>query len=72
MTMSPHTVDSAARKDYAALLRHFAAGLITNREFEMRSPSWREIGLHELDSAVWPLYDDFSEHKLEGDYRVTP
>ena len=70
--MSPHAVDSAARKEYAALLRHLAAGLITNREFEMRSPYWREIGLHELDWAVWPLYDDFHEHKLTCDYQVTP
>src|SRR5436189_6130695 len=72
MTTSLEPVDSAARKEYAALLRHFAAGLITNREFEMRMPDWREIALREIDWAVWPAYDDFHEHKLVGKYQVTP
>jgi hypothetical protein len=72
MTTSLHVVDSAARKEYAALLRRFAAGVITNREFERRMPDWREITLREIDWAVWPLYDDLHEHKLVGDYHVTP
>jgi len=72
MTSSLHAVDAAARREYASLLRHFASGRITNREFESRMPDWREITRHEMDRAVWPLYDDFHEHKLAGDYRVTP
>ena len=72
MTTSLPIVDAASRKEFAALLRHFAAGVITNREFEMRMPDWRDIAIREIDSAVWPLYDDFHEHKLVGEYHVTP
>jgi hypothetical protein len=69
--MSPPTVDARARKQYAELLRHFAAGLITNREFEKRLPYWREIELREVDLVLWPHYDDPDEYKLVGDRRLS-
>src|SRR5215213_6997208 len=71
--MSLHTVDSAARKELAALVRHFGAGLISGGEFESRYPSWREIGLSEIEFAgLWPFWGDCTYRKLVGRHRLPP
>jgi hypothetical protein len=64
-------IDRRARDIFAEQLRHFAAGQITNDEFEDRLP------LRSKDAAVnrifwagaWHLYDDMREYKLTGEYR---
>ena len=70
MTTPPDAVDPVTRKEYAALLRHLAVGLITNREFEMRTPDWHDTALDEINWAMLPLYGDDYEHKLAGEYRL--
>jgi len=66
-------VDRQERDRFAELLRHFAAGLISNDEFQDRLP------LKSKDRAVnkifwngaWLLYDDMREYKLKGEYRLS-
>lgn len=67
-------VDRVARDRYAELLRHFAAGLISNRECEDRLAAIAEgsddtavTGIH---SAIWGLYDDTRTHRMTGRYRL--
>ena len=65
-------IDRQARDNFAEILRHLAAGQITNDEFEDRMP------LKSKDAAVnrifwagaWHLYDDMREYKLAGKYRL--
>ena len=71
-------VDRKARDKFAELLRHFIAGQITNDEFENQIPLPRVFSSNPADPAIteiwwiaaWPLYDDFEEHTLTGEYRV--
>jgi len=66
-------VDRIARDRFAELLRHYAAGLISNDSFEDNLP------LKSKDRAVntifwngaWMLYDDTHEYKLSGEYRLS-
>jgi hypothetical protein len=69
------------RRDRAiALLRAFAAGKLTNDEFEARFKSildprpvreWEDRTLWALKSVVWYAYDDLSTHRLEGPHALT-
>lgn len=66
------TVDRDSRRKLAELLRHFAAGLITNDEFEDRRPSGsKDLAVRQiLHEGAWFLYDDLHEHRLTGRYRL--
>lgn len=71
--MNKTRIDIPARRATAAIYRHFAAGITTNYTMEDSLPESREPGLHEIFyHGVWPVYDDMHEHKLTGDYRLTP
>lgn len=68
-------VDRAARNQYAELLRHFASGRMTNREFEDRTEELafesEDPALRNIWTAAWGLYDDMCEHRLTGRHRLT-
>lgn len=69
------------RRDRAiALLRAFAAGKLTNDEFEDRydenldprpTRNWDDPALWAIKTVVWHCYDDLSTHRLEGRYALT-
>ncbi|MCG7963148.1 MAG: hypothetical protein N0E54_10650 [Candidatus Thiodiazotropha taylori] len=59
-------IDKEARKQLAQLVRRLASGSITNDQFEDQLPESDESALHDIYFyGVWPLYDDFVEHKLK-------
>ena len=66
-------VDRKARDKFAELLRHLVTGQITNDEFENRAPlSSKDLAIFAIWwLAAWPLYDDFKEHTLTEEYRVS-
>ncbi|MHC4153518.1 MAG: DUF1707 domain-containing protein [Planctomycetota bacterium] len=65
-------VDREARDKTAELLRHFAAGRITNDEFEDGLPSKsKDPAIGGICWAAWFLYDDLKEHKLIRRHAVT-
>jgi hypothetical protein len=68
-------VDRTARNTYAQCLRHFAAGLLTNDEYEART---EELCAGSGDSAlfsiwltVWTCYSDLRTHRLRGKDSLT-
>ncbi|MDS4039548.1 MAG: hypothetical protein RKP20_00005 [Candidatus Competibacter sp.] len=66
-------IDHEGRKRLAELTRRLAVGRITNEEFESQRPNSKEIALFEVYFyGLWPLYDDFVEHKLIGRWALTP
>ena len=68
-------VDRQSRDRYAELLRHFAAGRLTNDQYEdATAPLLRseDLALRELWWAVWQTYDDLHEHRLTGKYKLPP
>ncbi|HEY5892304.1 MAG TPA: hypothetical protein VIT91_03645 [Chthoniobacterales bacterium] len=71
--MNNNEIDATARRKAAEVYRHFAAGLLTNDQMENSLPRSFESGLHEIFfCGIWPLYDDLHEHKLTGQYHLTP
>lgn len=66
------SIDDGARKYLAALARRLAAGAITNEQFESECPDSKESAVHDIYFyGLWPLYDDFVEHKLIGKWALT-
>jgi hypothetical protein len=64
-------IDRIARESLAEKLRQLASGAITNAAFEEHRHSQSDPALHEIaECLAWPHYDDFSEHRLEGDYAL--
>ena len=59
-------IDRKARKETAALLRHFITGQITNVEFEDSLPLSEDEAVEAVVSSAWCFYDDFKTHKLRG------
>lgn len=65
-------IDHGARKHLAALARRLAAGAITNDQFEDECPDSKESAVHDIYFyGLWPLYDDFVEHKLVGKWALS-
>src|SRR5512143_2868744 len=65
-------VDRIARLRAGELLRHFAAGQISNDEFEDSFPSRSlDAAVQELRSEAWFLYDDLREYRLAGKDRLS-
>jgi hypothetical protein len=66
-------IDVQARRLSAEIYRHFASGRLSNDELENSLPSSREWAIDDLwFRGIWPLYDDFYEHRLTGPHRLTP
>lgn len=66
LTRTP-PIDAAARLRLACLARQLAAGAITNDAFERQCPESDDPAVHDIFfRGLWPLYDDFVEHRLEG------
>lgn len=66
-------VDHDARRRLAGLARWLAVGRISNEEFEERRRDGTEAALHDVYFyGLWPLYDDFVEHRLVGRWALTP
>jgi hypothetical protein len=67
-------VDRDGRNRLAECIRHLAAGVLTNRQFEATAefdsadPAIRAV----FWGGPWFLYDDFSNYRLRGGYRLTP
>jgi hypothetical protein len=58
-------IDREARDEAALLLRRFAAGRITNFEFDDAFPrSAADAALRAIGDRAWQLYDDIREHRL--------
>ena len=67
-------VDQEARRTYAELVRQFISSRMTNDEYEEK---FEQLKLENLDPAVyeifyqvWGLYDDYSTHRMTGDYHL--
>jgi hypothetical protein len=66
-------IDKQARKELAALLRHLAAGQISNDQFEDRLPGMGDPAVRQVFAeGAWFLYDDLHEHRLIGKHRLEP
>jgi hypothetical protein len=66
-------IDHEARKRLAELARWLAVARISNEEFAERWRSGSERALHDVFFyGLWPLYDDFTEHRLLGRWALTP
>ena len=64
--------DSIARIKLAELARQLAVGHISNDQLEDALPRSAEKALHDVwYDGLWPLYDDFYEHKLVGKHKLT-
>lgn len=68
-------LDRKSRDRYAEVLRHFAAGRLTNYEYEYACEAYRaspDLALRELWWGMWPVYSDLREYRLTGKYRLLP
>lgn len=71
--MKDMDVDSEARLKFAELARQLAVGHISNDQFEDALPQSAEKALNDIwFGGLWPLYDDFYEHKLVEKHKLTP
>ncbi|MEL6498198.1 MAG: hypothetical protein AAFZ67_10865 [Planctomycetota bacterium] len=62
-------IDTAARREFATLLREFARGAITNTQYEDASDELvdRDTAIFAIHSQfIWWLYDDIFTHRLTG------
>lgn len=72
MTLAKKMIDRTARESLAEKLRQLASGAITNFAFEEYRHSRTDPAVHEIaECLAWPHYDDFSEHRLDGDHALT-
>ena len=64
-------IDRSSRDRLSELIRHLAAGLITNDQFEDALPI-RSIdpAVDQLIDESWYLYSDIWEHRLVGRYQL--
>lgn len=56
-------------------MRHFAAGRLTNRQYESaanRLVASRDRAIASIWSVVWRFYDDLRVHRLAGKWRLPP
>lgn len=66
LTQTP-PIDMTARRQLALLARQLAAGAISNDGFERQCPVSRDPAVSAIAyHGLWPLYNDFYEHRLEG------
>lgn len=74
-------IDRRRRDQFAEVLRHFAAGLLTNDEYEkqvdkifegMGPKIPEDLALWAVYDNVWFLYDDMRTHRLTGGHALKP
>jgi hypothetical protein len=63
-------IDKEARKQAAEIVRHFITGQMTNFDFEETRPTSKDDVIWAIWQSLWCFYDDFSEHKLAGTWRL--
>ena len=63
-------IDRISRDKLALALRRYVSGKITNDELDDLEISYQDITVKELHLDSWYLYDDRTEHKATGKYRV--
>ncbi len=68
-------INRRSRLLYAELLRHFAAGRLTNHEYEDAADKLlvsRDASLWAIYLIVWLHYDDWQTHRLTGKWKLSP
>ena len=65
-------VDRAARDKAALLLRRFAAGRLTNDDFEDGMPMTHDPAIRAIWDTAWLYYSDMKPHALTGAHRLHP
>lgn len=64
-------IDLNARNKAAELLRHFAAGRVSNFDFEDQFPNSDDPAIIAIESSIWCFYDDFEEGRMSGKYSLS-
>lgn len=64
-------VDMKSRESAANLITEFAAGRITNDEFDEQYPESEDRGVQTIGRVLWLSWDDRFTHRLEGEYQLT-
>jgi hypothetical protein len=62
--------DTEARREAAEIVRHFLSGRLSNFEFEDKMPSTDDQAVRAIEDSLWYVYDDFTEHKLAGEWAL--
>lgn len=67
-------IDRVGRNRLAECIRHLAAGVVTNLEFEDRAEFYSpDLAIQAVFwGGPWLLYDDFRNYRLSGRYRLDP
>lgn len=63
-------VDHVSRTKARDLIRKFADGQLTNREFDDQYPSSKDRAVLVIRHELWYSWDDLFEHRLEGAYEL--
>jgi hypothetical protein len=66
-------IDRHARDRYAQFLRHFAAGRVTNFDYEDQCDSLlsADRAIDQVHAAMWYAYDDIRRHTMTGKWALT-
>lgn len=64
-------VDMKSRGLAANLIREFAAGRLTNDEFDEQYPESEDRGVQTIGQVLWLSWDDRFTHRLEGEHQLT-
>lgn len=71
----PALIQPRQRRRYAELLRHFAAGRLTNDEYEDRygeiTREGEDEAMRDVFVAMWHCYDDLRTHRLDGGHTLS-
>ena len=65
-------VDREARDSAAVLLRQFFSGRFSQFDFEDRFPGSTDPVIRAIAHTAWCFYDDFCEHRMSGEWALTP
>lgn len=69
-------VDQLQRRRYARLLRALATGRLTNFEYEDAVDKTvdmkKDLAIDKIYGMAWSLYDDINEHRLRGEWALSP
>ncbi len=66
-------IDRETRDKYAELLRHFAAGQLTNDDYDDQTDkvAFKDDSVNEIYDQMWFTYCDLRTHKLTGKDKLT-
>jgi len=64
-------VDTKSRSIASKLIREFAAGHLTNDEFDDQYPRSDDRAVQTMGSYLWFFWDDRFTHRLEGEHALT-